>query len=361
MQSTERREPIAASLLRFRSHGFVDLAGAPETFRQLRAKAASYAEVTDTRQGARFDLGYAAVDCGVTATRLTIALSATDAGTVGALQAMLAEQLGEWHADTTIDLHWTLQGGKPVRAYRRMTVLRVADLTPHMRRLWLAGEALEPFAENGLHVSLFFPGDTPWREPSVEETGRLHWPDGQEPPPRRAYTLRHVNLAEGCVIIDMLLHPTDGAVAPGAHFARTARPGDRVGMAGPGGGTLPPSRWLLLAGDETALPAIARMLETLPPDVTVTVRLEADGAEDELPLTSAATMDLLWLHRHGRSAATSTLLLDALRRIEYPAAGTDRFVWFAAEAGIARAAKDWLRNDAGFSPEELITANFWRV
>ncbi len=101
---------------------------------------------------------------------------------------------------------------------------------------------------------------------------------------------------------------------------------------------------LVLAGDETSLPAIGGWLSELPSGVSVRAVVEvADAGEQALP--SAADVDVRWLHRDGVPAGASTLLADALADVEFefptgrgsgwrarPAA-TDR--WLPAPPGAA--------------------------
>ncbi|MFY0057010.1 siderophore-interacting protein, partial [Acinetobacter baumannii] len=90
-------------------------------------------------------------------------------------------------------------------------------------------------------------------------------------------------------------------------FAERAVVGDRVGVVGPGGGGLVAADWYLFAGDETALPAIARMLESLPAQARGKVFLEvADEAEIQ-PLTAPPSVDIEWLFRNGEPAGGTTL------------------------------------------------------
>ncbi|CAH1650884.1 Fe(3+)-hydroxamate ABC transporter permease FhuB [Hyphomicrobiales bacterium] len=77
---------------------------------------------------------------------------------------------------------------------------------------------------------------------------------------RRVYTIRAIDHARKELAIDVVLH--DDSV--GSNWARNAEPGDRAGLLGPGGGDVIPADWYLLCGDETALPAIARIAAELP-------------------------------------------------------------------------------------------------
>jgi NADPH-dependent ferric siderophore reductase len=340
-----------------RSTGRVRLAEPVSYVQALCAAARAYAEVDERSGSARLDLGYAAIELQATEAEVTLLLRATDAGTVTTLQAMVTAHLRESRRDRALSFHWAEAQPRAPRAYRRMAVVAARAITPRMRRITLMGDDLSTFASTGLHVSLFLPGTAPLPAAEMTKTGRVIW-DG-EAPPLRAYTVRHIDARSGRLEIDMLLHPAHGA-APGGDFARDARPGMVVGMAGPGGGMLPECRFLFLAGDETALPAIARTLEGLSPDTQAVVRVEVTDQRDELTLASAADLDLRWLHRGATPAAESRLLLDALHRAPFPAAGAERFVWFAAEVAIARAAKSWLRASSDFTAADYSAVGFWR-
>ena len=341
-----------------RSNGSVRLPDPAAYLAAFCATARSYAEVDSGEGWARIDLGYAAVELRQRLEEVSLSIRATDNGTIAALQAMMTEHLRDNQQNRDLGFLWREAPPRLTRAYREMTVVAVTDITPHMRSFTLNGENLQPFVAGGLHVHLYFPGAAPLVQPTIDDTGRVTWPG--EAPEARAYTIRHIDAAAGLVEIDMLLHPSHGP-APGGDFARDGRPGAIIGMSGPGGGQLPPSRWVLLAGDETALPAIARMLETLPAETRAVVRIEVVGEADRLPLRSAADVDLHWLYRGAVPAAQSRLLLDALMQADFPDRDTDCFVWFAAEADIAREAKAWLRGRDDLSPSDFIAAGFWRA
>lgn len=71
--------------------------------------------------------------------------------------------------------------------------------------------------------------------------------------------------------------------------------------------------WTLVAGDETALPAIGRWLEEWPAGARGQVFVEVAEASHRQDLPVPDGVALTWLVRDGAPAATTTLLLDALR------------------------------------------------
>ncbi|GAB0117584.1 DUF2218 domain-containing protein [Acidisoma sp. 7E03] len=341
------------------TRGRLTLESAGAYLRALCATARSYAEVEERGDFARLDLGYAAMEVKAADGAVALTLRATDAGTIAMLQTMVTEHLREHLQNNALCFDWLDAPPRARRAYRRMTVTAAQGLTLRMRRITLTSDDLSPFAEGGLHVSLFLPEHGLLPEGEMAETGRMSWQG--EAPPVRAYTIRAIDLAASTVDIDMLLHPAHGTAAPGADFAERAAPGVVIGMAGPGGGRPPESPWIFMAGDETALPAIARTLETLSPSTTAVVRIEVTDQQDELPLPSPARLDLAWLHRGHTPAARSRLLLDALAQAPFPDAGLERFAWFAAEAEIAREAKAWFRGRPDFTAADYFAGGFWRA
>ncbi len=149
--------------------------------------------------------------------------------------------------------------------FRHGTVIAVSHPGPHFTRVRIAATNLAPFAISGLHLRLLQPpkGRTPvW--PTVSDTGRTVWATGEDALHDPVYTIRAIDAVAGWLDVDIFLHGRGRT----CRWASAVRPGDEVGLTGPGGGYLPTARTLVLAGDETALPAIARILETVAADTT---------------------------------------------------------------------------------------------
>jgi NADPH-dependent ferric siderophore reductase len=131
-------------------------------------------------------------------------------------------------------------------------------------------------------------------------------------------------------------------------------------MTGPGGGGAAGADWYLLAGDETALPAIGRMLEGLPASAHAVVRIEIADAGEEQPLVSPASLDIAWLHRGAAEAGTTTLLEDAVRAAAFPSDGRRVFAWAGCEHKAFRAIRKFLRAECGLSRDQHLVAAYWR-
>lgn len=245
--------------------------------------------------------------------------------------------------------------------FREMRVVSVSNVTPHMRRVRLKGENLQRFAIGGLHIRLLFPptglAEPQW--PLTGEDGRPVWPEGAAKLAARVYTIRTINVEEGWVDIDMVVHGDD-CDAPGSGWAVSTRPGDIVGMTGPGGGDGGHAKWHLLAGDETALPAIGRILERLPEGVKAVVRVEIADAAEEQKLVSRADVDLQWLHRNGEEAGATTLLQDAVKAIEFPEGEEDIYVWAGCEFNAFRAIRSYMRKERKVPKDRHLVVAYWR-
>jgi NADPH-dependent ferric siderophore reductase len=237
-----------------------------------------------------------------------------------------------------------------------LTVTSVVDVTPSVRRVVLSGAA-ETVAAAGPTVSLLVPrvGDADPRWPRIAKDGRIVWPDGAHGVSLRSYTARRQDPAAGEVEIDFVLHG-DG---PAAAWATAASPGAPLGVAGGGSLGERPAGYLLLAGDETALPAITRILgEAAPATVGVALVEVADSTEEQ-PLAAPDGVVVRWLHRNGTPPGGSTLLVDAVAALDRPA-GDDVFAWVGAESAAVRAIRSDLRGRWGLGRAQHHAIGYWR-
>ena len=198
------------------------------------------------------------------------------------------------------------------RVMRRVWVTRVARLSPRMVRVTFTGDDLGAFAWNGpaAHVKLIFPEDGEAEPPMPQ-------PDGPRSTRMRTYTPRRFDPAVPELDVEFVLHG-DG---PASSWAAQAQPGQALILAGPGPSYQidPDADWFFLAGDDAALPAIETILDALPANARVRVVLEVADEHEERALSTAARLDITWLHRRARPGQPETALEAALRSIELPA------------------------------------------
>ncbi|MFZ2529429.1 MAG: siderophore-interacting protein [Rhodococcus sp. (in: high G+C Gram-positive bacteria)] len=241
-------------------------------------------------------------------------------------------------------------------------VARVVDITPRMRRITFAGAGVAVYASDPTRVpniKLVFPranGDLDL--PENDGTGRLLWPDPTVKQQIRTYTVRRLDPAAGEMDIDFVKHGDEG-LASG--WAEHAQPGDRIGAAGGGGVVAPVADWYLIVGDETALPAIGRMLERLPEGARGVAVIEVADEHEQQNLTSPADIDIRWIHRNGAHAGTTTHLLDAATAVPLPDGDVKRFAWVSAESKTVLAMRKWLRAEADFDRKTTLVIGYWRI
>lgn len=232
---------------------------------------------------------------------------------------------------------------------RRLHVLRVTELTPRMRRITLGGPELAGFNSLGSddHIKLLF-GCTPDEQQAIEQ--RSMGREGGVRPTMREYTPRRIDLDAGELDIDFVLHG-DG---PASTWAAQAAPGQVLDIAGPRASLVVPDIFdsYLLIGDETAIPAIARRLEELPPGRTVLAVIEIEDEQERQPFTSLATVEVIWVPRHRQA------LLAVLADLMLPAGKL--YSWIALEKSLTRQAKALLVSK-GASEDALKAAAYWRL
>ncbi|MCR3750346.1 siderophore-interacting protein [Lentzea californiensis] len=249
-------------------------------------------------------------------------------------------------------------GGTPEKVgypigIRQAEVVRTTTVGSALVRVTLGGPGTEGFEAHAPdeHVKVIFPEpDGTLRLPERDGT-MLRWP--RPMPTAREYTVRRYDPVSGELDLDVALH--DGGL--GSAWALAARPGDQVHVAGPPGGLIVPHAYdrYLLAGDVTALPAIARTLEELPRDATGWVFAEVPGASAEIPLDAPDGVEVTWLHGDG----TSTALADAVRSVEVPD-GERLYLWVAGEAGAIKPLRAWARHELRLPKSDQDITGYWK-
>jgi NADPH-dependent ferric siderophore reductase len=299
-----------------------------------------------------------------------------------------------------------------VQPYRlfRARVRSLRRLSPSFLRVTVGGDDLAGFADNGYdqHMKLLFP--VPGRGLADLPDG-LGWYEawralpGDRRPEMRTYTVRAARPAAREVDFDVVVHPEGPADGPAARWARSVAPGDELAMVGPDaryggdhGGVdfQPPPRTgaVLLAGDETAVPAIAAILERLPAGTVGEVLLEVPLGDDALELAAPPGLRRSWLGRDG--AARGSLLVPAVaaaaRRLapgsgaagpppttatddaddelwEVPlgpggtplAEAADLYAWLAGEAAVIRRLRRHLLDERGLDRRAVALMGYWRL
>lgn len=251
----------------------------------------------------------------------------------------------------------------------RAEVVRTRQLSPHMRRITFGGPDLAGCTSAGLdqRIKLFFPlpGQT---DPVVPEGPNWYpefraMPDDVRPP-IRTFTISELRGTENELDVDFVLH---GDIGPASTWAGRAVPGDRVAILGPDARHTPivgyeykpgaDTDWTLLAGDETALPAIVSILSALPAGRRTLVFVEVESLAEMRPVTSAADVHLTWLSRAGGPAVGGGLLREAIARTEFPE-GTP-YAWLAGESSAVTDLRRHLVKERGMHKRHVYFSGYW--
>jgi NADPH-dependent ferric siderophore reductase len=320
------------------------------------------------------------------------------------------------------------QAQQPVYpAYRpfAVTVQRVLRMSPHLVRVTFTGPDLAVFGTTGLdqRIKLMFPFadgrlcDVGCDDPQTILDGSwyLRWRDlpDEQRNPIRTYTVRGIRPERLELDVDMVLHDVEPGQSdgPAAAWLRRAQVGDRVVVVGPDSRSADPTagcdwrpggaRHLLLAGDETAAPAICGIIESLPRGVTAQAFVEVQSSADiqnvvprgrsrvswvardagcetaegfqavaphGLLLTQAVTT---WLPRHMNQLAgvvqeTPEVVEDVDVDTELiwdspldPTTG-DFYAWFAGEAATVKALRRHLVSEVGVARTNVAFMGYWR-
>lgn len=243
----------------------------------------------------------------------------------------------------------------------RARVLRTDRLTPHMIRVvagdtdsgGLASFATGEYTDHYIKILFPLPGVS-YPEPLDIAAVRRDMPREQWPR-MRTYTVRSFDPHARELTVDFVHHGDEGLAGP---WAARAKPGDTFAFLGPGGAYAPDpaADWHLLAGDESALPAIAASLERLPAGARAQVLIEVADAAEEQKLDTPGDTSVVWVHRAARPVGAA--LVEAVRALDFPPGRMHAFVH--GEAGSVRELRRLLRVEHGIAPAQLSISGYWR-
>jgi NADPH-dependent ferric siderophore reductase len=219
-----------------------------------------------------------------------------------------------------------------------------------MVRVTFTGDDLAAFGWNGpaSHIKLVFP-EAGQNEPTMPE------PDEFRPNSMRTYTPRRFDPLVPELDVEFVLH----GEGPGSNWASQAQVGQGLVLAGPGPNYQidPVADWYLLAGDDTALPAISSILEALPATTKAYILLEVADVQDEQNLQSPAQLEVTWLHRG--SNQPDAVLEQALRDFKLPP-GKGR-VYVGSEAAAMRRMRQHLLRERDLDASRIVTRGYWKL
>lgn len=214
----------------------------------------------------------------------------------------------------------------------RLTVTSTEDVTPSLRRVWFRSDDLSAFAASD----------------DTDRYVKLVFPDGV-----RTYTALFPDVAAGTLAIDFVVHGDTGVAGP---WAQRAEPGDELDANGPGGGYRPDpaADAHLLAGDDSAVPAITAALAALHADARGQVYVLVDSPAHEPGLSAPAGVTITFLHREAGHT-----LADAVRAWPWPAGRVQAFVHGEAQE-VMHGVRPYLLKERGLPRADASISGYWR-
>lgn len=226
----------------------------------------------------------------------------------------------------------------------------VMRIGPNTLRIEFDCAEVGQMMQGGMHFSLILPpkGRPPvW--PKLNARGRTVWPEGENALHRAVFTFVDRSPERQRVTFDMFAH--EGS--PATDWALGTPNGAQVLLSGPGGGDAPEAERLILAGDETALPAIREILKARAGLSDGHLVIEVGDLRDQLlgPIPEGFTMTVL--HRQ-----TGANLADALIAMDSQISADD-FLWLAADADSVRVTREHFVTQRGHDRKKTYLAAYW--
>ncbi|MFF2142912.1 siderophore-interacting protein [Kitasatospora sp. NPDC058190] len=257
-----------------------------------------------------------------------------------------------------------------------LQVSRTEQITPHMARITLTSEDLRGFSlkEADQQVKLYFPRHgqpRPLLPEATESTDLMSWYQAysaipeNERPWMRSYTIRAHDPATDSISFDFVLHQHAG---PATQWAINAKEGDLLGAFGPTdyfarpkalSASVDEADWVLLAGDDAAIPGMATIIESLPAGKRAFAFVEIQDAADEQSFHTDGDLTTTWLHRGAAEPGHSDALARAIRAAELPEG--NGFAWLAGEAGAVRQLRRHLTDERGLPKQTIDFSGYWRL
>lgn len=247
---------------------------------------------------------------------------------------------------------------KPRKAHEA-TVTGRRQISPDLVRLSMnspafVGKELQ-FTDHDIKL-LFVPEDADYSWPFDIEQIRAEQPRNMLPI-TRTYTLINLDSETGDFDVDFVTHGDSGLAGP---WARKAGVGDKLGFLGPGGAWGPTAEYehFVLAGDESAAPAISAGLKHLPEGTTATAYIEIEAEDRKFELPTREGVEIHWILRNG--ATHGTELSHAVREAGIPEGR--KTSWFIH--GVAEMIKElrrFLFVESEIPKKDVSISGYWRI
>jgi NADPH-dependent ferric siderophore reductase len=297
---------------------------------------------------------------------------------------------------------------QPWRPFR-VRVAALNRMSPSFVRITFTGDDLDAMGHDGpdQRIKVYIPGGDDLLIPDISPDEWYEQYRQADPATRgavRTYTIGAVRPSQHEVDVDFVLH---GETGPASRWANRARIGDEVALVGPNrrfGADCQGHEWhppadaqtIVIAGDETAVPAITGILRSMQSwhelPRRVHVALEVPEAADILDIAPPAGVEVEWLIRNPTAGARATngdLLVNAVRNLDLAPPTSDSrvpdagdfdndfelpweiadsnatndgfYAWVAGEAGAVKAIRRYLVRERSIDRRNVTFMGYWRL
>ena len=245
---------------------------------------------------------------------------------------------------------------RPPPPFRSVEVTRVESVTPWLRRVTLGGEALAGFTadEPAASVRLLIP------RPGAAELVIPTWrgnefllPDDTKPT-IRTFTPRAFDPVALELDVDVVTH----GHGPASDWATGATLGVRAAVSGPGRGygVDADASHFVIAGDESAIPAVRQVVGALPLRAVAQVFIEVSRPDARTHISDRANAPITWLDLVD-DAPPGSQLVAAMQEAPLDA---DMPIWAAGEAASMQRIRRHCFETVGIPRAHCTIRGYWK-
>ncbi len=225
---------------------------------------------------------------------------------------------------------------------RNITVRKIHQLSPNMKRITFTSKDLEDFPENenGGYIKFLFKKKTSEKEESLA----------------RPYTIRNFRKYNLELDVDFSYHSGDKGYA--TEWAYRAKIGDKISISGPGSKQLinKDSNWFFFVGDMTSLPAIGSYLEQLHKNAIGFVVIEITSVDDKIELKKPKHMNLKWIIKSNNKNIDN--FLNEVKEVEW--LDKKPYIWVACEFTKMKLLRDYFQKEKKICKNEMYISSYWK-
>ncbi|MFT6984790.1 MAG: NADPH-dependent ferric siderophore reductase [Psychromonas sp.] len=217
-------------------------------------------------------------------------------------------------------------------------VSKIIDLSPHLRRIVFSGESLKdfPVALEGSYVKVVFQHK------------------GEKQLKMRSYTIRFFNPETQELALDFVVNRHNG---PATHWAREAKIGDSMGIAGPGAIKMTNYQHhsYLLVGDLTSVNAINGYIPRFKKGANIRAIIAVPDRADIIKMDYDDSLNTQWFIEDEATTTLEEKVIETAREM-----AKDTHVFLGLEAGSIRSLRPVLQEEIGFDRLNVSAVGYWK-